>query len=32
MRIMNDYSFPLECSIRFKLPAANGRPPIDLCW
>jgi hypothetical protein len=31
-RIMNDYSFPLACSIRFILPAANGRPPIDLYW
>jgi hypothetical protein len=31
-RIRNEVSYPAGCSVRFKLPAANGNPPIDLYW
>ncbi len=31
-RIRNDVSYPPGCSVQFKLPAANGNPPIDLYW
>ncbi len=31
-KINNDYSFPYACSCRFKYPAAEGRPAIDLVW
>ena len=31
-RIMNDYSFPAACTIRFKFAAKAGRPALDLFW
>lgn len=31
-RIPNDFSFPLASTVRFKYPANNGRPPVDLIW
>jgi hypothetical protein len=30
--VQNNFSFPHACSYRFKLPAANGRPPINFFW
>jgi len=32
VRIMNDYSFPAACSIRFKFAAKGDRRPLDLFW
>ena len=31
-RQRNDFSYPQACSVHFKLPAANGNPPVDLYW
>jgi hypothetical protein len=31
-RIVNDYSFPVACTIRFKFAAKGGRPAVDLFW
>jgi len=31
-KIRNDFSFPFASSCRFKYPAAEGRPAIDLVW
>lgn len=31
-KIRNDFSFPYASSMRFKYPAAEGRPAIDLVW
>lgn len=31
-KINNDFSFPFASSCRFKYPAVNGRPAIDLVW
>jgi hypothetical protein len=31
-KIHNDYSFPFACSVRFKYPAIEGRPAVDLVW
>lgn len=31
-KIHNDYSFPYACSVRFKYPAIEGRPAVDLVW
>jgi hypothetical protein len=28
----NDFSFPMASSVRFKYPANNTRPAVDLCW
>ena len=31
-RVNNDYSFPFASSVRFKYPANNTRPAVDLIW
>jgi len=31
-KIKNDFSFPFASSMRFKYPANEGRPAIDLVW
>ncbi len=31
-KIRNDFSFPFASSMRFKYPAVEGRPAIDLVW
>ncbi len=31
-KIRNDFSFPFASSMRFKYPAVEGRPAIDLIW
>lgn len=31
-RLRNDYSFPFACSVRFKYPARETRPAVDLVW
>jgi len=31
-KIHNDYSFPYACSVRFKYPAIQDRPAVDLVW
>lgn len=31
-KINNDFSFPYASSMRFKYPAVEGRPAIDLVW
>jgi hypothetical protein len=31
-KIRNDFSFPFASTVRFKYPAAEGRPAIDLVW
>lgn len=31
-KIHNDYSFPYASSVRFKYPAVQNRPAIDLVW
>ncbi len=31
-KINNDFSFPFASSCRFKYPAVDGRPAIDLVW
>jgi len=31
-KIQNNYSFPLASSVRFKYPAKNNRPAVDLVW
>ena len=31
-KIINDYSFPFACSVRFKYPRAGDRPAVDLVW
>lgn len=31
-KINNDFSFPFASSMRFKYPAIEGRPAIDLVW
>jgi hypothetical protein len=31
-KIQNDFSFPYACSVRFKYPAADKRPAVDLVW
>lgn len=31
-KIKNDFSFPYASSMRFKYPAVEGRPAIDLVW
>ncbi len=31
-RVRNDFSFPIACSLRFKMPAHDGWPDIDLLW
>jgi len=31
-KIKNDFSFPFASSMRFKYPAVEGRPAIDLVW
>jgi hypothetical protein len=31
-RILNDYSFPVACTIRFRFGAKGNRPAIDLFW
>ena len=31
-KIYNDYSFPFASSTRFKYPAIEGRPAVDLVW
>ncbi|MHB1035564.1 MAG: Gfo/Idh/MocA family protein [Pirellulales bacterium] len=30
--IRNDYSYPTACTIRFKIPAHEGAPAVDLFW
>jgi predicted dehydrogenase len=32
VRIKNDYSFPVACTIRFKFAAKGQRPALDLFW
>jgi hypothetical protein len=31
-KINNDFAFPFASSVRFKYPAKDNRPPIDLIW
>jgi hypothetical protein len=31
-KVYNDYSFPFACSVRFKYPAVQDRPAVDLVW
>jgi hypothetical protein len=31
-RIKNDFSFPMASMVRFKFPAKDQRPAVDLCW
>jgi hypothetical protein len=31
-KINNDFSFPYSSKVRFKYPAVEGRPAIDLVW
>ena len=31
-KISNDFSFPYASTVRFKYPAIEGRPAIDLVW
>jgi hypothetical protein len=31
-RVKNDFSFPVACSLRFKMPAHDGWPDLDLFW
>jgi hypothetical protein len=31
-KIINDYSFPLACMVRFRFAAKGNRPAIDLFW
>jgi hypothetical protein len=31
-RVKNDFSFPIACSLRFKMPAHEGWPDLDLFW
>jgi predicted dehydrogenase len=31
-KIQNDYSFPYASSVRFRYPAKNNRPAVDLIW
>ena len=31
-KIRNDFSFPYASTVRFKYPAIEGRPAIDLVW
>ena len=31
-KIHNDYSFPFASTVRFKYPAIEGRPAVDLVW
>jgi hypothetical protein len=31
-KIHNDYSFPYACTVRFKYPAIEARPAVDLVW
>lgn len=31
-KINNDFSFPYASTVRFKYPAVEGRPAIDLVW
>jgi hypothetical protein len=31
-KIINDYSFPYASSVRFKYPAIQDRPAVDLIW
>lgn len=31
-KIVNDYSFPLACSVRFRFAQKGQRPQIDLYW
>ena len=31
-RVKNDFAFPMASSMRFKYPAKDPRPAIDLCW
>lgn len=31
-KIRNDFSFPFASTVRFKYPAFEGRPAIDLVW
>ncbi len=30
--VYNDFSFPMASSVRFKYPANDTRPAVDLCW
>ena len=32
VKIRNDYSFPMACTIRFKFAAKGGRSAMDLFW
>lgn len=31
-KIYNDFSFPFASTVRFKYPAVQGRPAVDLVW
>jgi len=32
VKIKNDYSYPMACTIRFKFAAKGNRPAVDLFW